>query len=127
MQILPLTGGLGAEIVGADMGCLAVRSDRDALHHVPSSCCRGQTLTPEDHLEFARRWGRSASTFFKALDSHPEIALVVKERDQKGAVGEEWHTDHAYDQEPVTGARSCACNRDHPMVVTRRLLHGSRL
>ena len=42
--------------------------------------------------------------FFKKLDTHPEIAIVLKEKDQKQAIGERWHTDHSYDQVPAMGS-----------------------
>jgi len=38
------------------------------------------------------------------VDGHPEIATVLKEKDQKEAVGEGWHTDHSYDQVPAMGS-----------------------
>ena len=65
----------------------------------------GQDIAPEDHLAFARRFGRiNVNRFFKKLDTHPEIAIVLKEKDQKKAIGERWHTDHSYDQVPAMGS-----------------------
>ena len=103
MQIRPLTGALGAEITGADLrdgDQFAAIRDAFVAHSV--IVIRGQTLTPDDHLAFARRWGAiNVNRFFKRLDSHPEIAIVLKEPDQKGAIGEDWHTDHSYDLQPA--------------------------
>lgn len=66
---------------------------------------RGQNIAPEDHLTFARRFGTiNVNRFFKKLDTHPEIAIVLKEKDQKKAIGERWHTDHSYDQMPAMGS-----------------------
>ncbi len=106
MEILPLTGGLGAEIVGAD---LKDASQFDAIKQAFTDysviTLRGQSISPDDHLQFARRWGDiNVNRFFAALDTHPEVALVVKEPDQTGAIGEEWHTDHAYDEIPAMGS-----------------------
>lgn len=106
MEIRKLTGLFGAEITGTD---LRDPSQFDAIRgaFVEHSVIvlRRQTITPEDHLAFARRFGPiNINRFFKALNSHPEIALVVKEADQTGAIGEEWHTDHAYDDAPATGS-----------------------
>ena len=78
MDIRPLTPTIGAEILGADL------RDPDqfaAIHQafVDHSVIviRNQTLTPEDHLAFARRFGPiNINRFFKALDDHPEIALT---------------------------------------------------
>jgi len=70
-----------------------------------SGTIRKQSITPDDHLAFARQWGEiNVNRFFKAFDTHPEIAIVLKEADQTGAIGEKWHTDHAYDREPALGS-----------------------
>lgn len=106
MQIRRLTGTIGAEILDADL-----RRDDDAAairaafvtHSVV--VIRDQRLTPEDHLAFARRFGPiNVNRFFAAHPEHREIALVLKEPDQTGAIGEEWHTDHAYDSAPAMGS-----------------------
>jgi len=107
MHILPLTGSLGAEITGADI-CNPVQfpalQEAFARHSV--IVIRGQQhASRQDHLAFARRFGTiNVNRFFKPVDGHPEIATVLKEADQKAAVGEGWHTDHSYDQEPAMGS-----------------------
>ncbi|MBQ4827545.1 TauD/TfdA family dioxygenase [Leisingera sp. HS039] len=106
MDILPMTGGLGAEILGAD---IRRREDfsaiRDAFAEYSVIVLRGQTAGPADHLAFARRFGPvNVNRFFKPVEGHPEIATVLKEKDQTEAVGEGWHTDHSYDQEPAMGS-----------------------
>lgn len=66
---------------------------------------RDQDMTPDDHIAFAERWAEiDVNRFFKALDSHPEIALVLKEKDQTTNIGGGWHTDHSYDQVPAMGS-----------------------
>lgn len=106
MDIRPLTGGLGAEIMGAD---IRDPSDLDALKSAFAEhsviVIRDQKITPDDHLAFARQFGDiNVNRFFKALDSHPSIAVVFKDKDHKQAVGESWHTDHSYDQVPALGS-----------------------
>lgn len=103
MQIRPMTGAIGAEIVGAD-----IRKDSDwpgirqAFVDHGVITLRDQKIAPEDHLAFARRWGDiNVNRFFTPLESHPKIAVVLKEPDQASAVGECWHTDHSYDAEPA--------------------------
>ena len=106
MEIVPLTGGLGAEIFGADLrddSQFAAIKAAFITHSVIT--IRAQTLVPDDLLRFGRRWGGiNVNRFFAALDTHPEIAIVLKEADQTGAIGEQWHTDHAYDQAPALGS-----------------------
>ncbi len=106
MKIVPFTGGLGAEILDANLKDDAqFEAIRQAFTDYSVVTLRAQDITPDDHLHFARRWGEiNVNRFFKAHDTHPEIALVVKEADQTGAIGEEWHTDHAYDQIPALGS-----------------------
>ncbi len=106
MDIRPLTGGLGAEIYGAD---IRDGGQFDEIHAAFAEhsviVLRGQSVGPEDHLEFARRFGPiNVNRFFKPVDGHPEIATVLKEKDQEQAVGEGWHTDHSYDQIPAMGS-----------------------
>lgn len=106
MDIRPLTGGLGAEIFGADVRDGAQFTEiHEAFAKYSVIVLRGQNIAPEDHLDFARRFGPiNVNRFFKPVDGHPEIATVLKEKDQKEAVGEGWHTDHSYDQAPAMGS-----------------------
>lgn len=106
MEIKPLTLGIGAEILGAD-----IRRDddfdriRDAFIKHSVIVIRGQDCTPDEHIAFARRFGDiNINRFFKPAEGYPEIATVSKEKDQKEAVGEGWHTDHSYDQVPAMGS-----------------------
>jgi len=97
---------LGAEIFGADV------RDGEQFEEIHAAFAkhsvivlRDQEISPEDHLDFARRFGPiNVNRFFKPVDGHPEIATVLKEKDQKEAVGEGWHTDHSYDQIPAMGS-----------------------
>lgn len=66
---------------------------------------RDQELTPDEHIAFARRWSRiNVNRFFTPVVSHPVIAEVRKEPDQTENIGQEWHTDHSYDQVPAMGS-----------------------
>ena len=106
MDIRPLTGGLGAEIFNADI------SNDNHFEEIKSAfvkyaviILREQNPTPETHLAFARKFGKiNVNRFFKPVDGYPEIATVLKEKDQKQAVGEGWHTDHSYDNVPAMGS-----------------------
>jgi taurine dioxygenase len=103
MEIKPLTGGIGAEIFGADI------SDPNQFGPIMQAftdyaviAIRNQNITPEQQIAFARRFGEiNINRFFAKAPGHEEIALVVKEPDQTKAVGESWHTDHSYDQAPA--------------------------
>ena len=106
MEVLPLTASLGAEIFGADVrDSQQFDATKAAFAQYSVIVLREQNLHPKDHLEFARCFGEiNVNRFFKPLDGYPEIATVLKEKDQKEAVGEGWHTDHSYDQIPAMGS-----------------------
>ncbi|MDG1739091.1 MAG: TauD/TfdA family dioxygenase [Paracoccaceae bacterium] len=106
MEIKPLTGGLGAEIIGADLTDDSSFADiQQAFADHSVIVIRNQEFSPDEHLQFARRFGEiNVNRFFTPLQSHPEIAIVFKDTDQKEAVGEGWHTDHSYDKIPAMGS-----------------------
>lgn len=106
IRIRPLSGVLGAEIDDVDLGeSLSeeqFREIREAFAKYHVICFRDQTLTPEQHLRFAERWGNiNVNRFFKPVEGYPMIAEVAKEPGQTRNIGEDWHTDHSYDQEPA--------------------------
>ena len=66
---------------------------------------RNQDLTPDQHLEFAQRFGRIViNKFFKTTTEFPQIAEVRKEKTQQTNIGGGWHTDHSYDAIPAMGS-----------------------
>src|SRR5205823_2577623 len=108
LEVRKLTGGCGAEVLGVDLKSISNRQWDEvqaafAEHGV--IFFRDQKLTPEQHLEFARRWAPiDVNRFFKAVAGYPEIAEVRKEPEQKTNIGGGWHTDHSYDPEPAMGS-----------------------
>jgi taurine dioxygenase len=109
IDVQPLSGGLGAEILGID---LAVPMAPGAFDEIRRSFAqygviffRDQKLTPEQHIAFAERFGPiNVNRFFTPVDGYPQIAEVRKEPDQQRNIGEVWHTDHSYDQVPALGS-----------------------
>jgi taurine dioxygenase len=84
-------------------------SIRDAFHDHGVLFFRDQNLSPEDHIEFAKRWGEiNINRFFTPLAGYPQIAEVRKEAEQTLNIGGDWHTDHSYDLEPALGSILCA-------------------
>ena len=58
-----------------------------------------QQLTPQDHMEFARRWGKLVRHPYAGLDEYPEIIELVnvgKKRD----INQHWHSDMTYNEAP---------------------------
>ena len=109
MEVRPISGALGAEILGVD---LSAGIDDETFARIRGTflehgviVIRDQDLTPEQHLAAARRFGPiNVNRFFTPVDGHPEVAEVRKEPDQKQNVGGRWHTDHSYDDAPALGS-----------------------
>ncbi len=105
----PLSPVLGAEIGGVN---IATGVDDKQLTEIKQAFSdygviffRDQDITPDQHIEFAERWGQiNVNRFFQAVETHPQIAEVRKESNQKANIGSTWHTDHSYDQIPALGS-----------------------
>ena len=104
----PVSPGCGVEVRGVELAHLS-NSDlsliRDAFHEHGVIFLRDQAFTKDDHLAFARRWGEIViNEHFPELADTPEIAVVIKEADQKTNIGGGWHADHSYDPAPALGS-----------------------
>jgi taurine dioxygenase len=108
VSVTPLPG-VGAEIGGVD---IAAGLTDEALAKVKSAFSehgliffRGQSISEQDHIAFAKCFGDiNINRFFAANPDYPEIAMVSKEPDQTANIGGGWHTDHSYDHEPALGS-----------------------
>ncbi len=109
IQVKPVSTYVGGEISGVDIASGISDEQffdiRQAFVDYGVIFFRDQDITPDQHIEFARRWGEiNVNRFFQHSDSHPLIAEVLKEPDQKINIGASWHTDHSYDQVPAMGS-----------------------
>src|SRR6185436_19637338 len=104
MEIRPLSGALGAELLGVDLAKLdddVVAAIRRAWHEHLVVFFRDQTLTPAQFLAFARRFGEPIEyPFVKGLDEFPEIIPVLKLAHEKINFGGIWHSDTTYLEVP---------------------------
>ena len=107
LQITPL-GGVGAEITGVDLRTVSandLNAIQDAFADHGVIFFRDQSLTEEDHIAFAERFGPiNINRFFAAHPKHPEIAMVAKDVGDTDNIGGGWHTDHSYDEIPALGS-----------------------
>ncbi|RVU83547.1 TauD/TfdA family dioxygenase [Leucothrix sargassi] len=105
LHIKKLSGHVGAEISDvslADLSPETFTAIQSALYEHGVIFFRDQHLTPEQHLAFAKRWGKiDVSRFFKAVEGYPEIAEIRTQPDQKIVVGSGWHTDQSFDPAPA--------------------------
>ena len=109
IRVNPLGGALGAEISGIDLNEEISDEQLTEVRQVFGQYAviffRNQNLSPENEIRFAKRWGEiNTNRFFSSVEGYPQIALVVKEPDQKNNIGGSWHTDHSYDIAPALGS-----------------------
>ena len=109
IRVNPLGGALGAEISGIDLNEAISDEQLTEVRQVFGQYAviffRNQNLSPENEIRFAQRWGEiNTNRFFSSVEGYPQIALVVKEPDQKNNIGGSWHTDHSYDIAPALGS-----------------------
>ena len=101
-------GAVGAFVKGVDLRSFddaALGEMREAFAAHSVLFFRDQTLSEEEHIDLAERWGEiNINRFFATVPDYPQIAQVLKEPDQKINIGGNWHTDHSYDQIPALGS-----------------------
>ena len=108
MQIEPLSPHCGAEISDVQMRDLegdSLEALKQAIYQHGVVVLRGQELTPDDHIAFAKRWGGiDINQYFPLEQEYPEIAIVRKSAHQETNIGGACHTDHSYDEIPARGS-----------------------
>jgi taurine dioxygenase len=104
----PVAGAIGAEVAGIDLSEDLSDEDvgaiRKALLDHLVIFFRGQKLTPDRQLAFARRFGEPvAYPFVKGLDGYPEITPILKREEDRSNFGGVWHSDTVYQKVPPMG------------------------
>jgi taurine dioxygenase len=104
--VRPLTGVVGAEIIGVDLATI----DDESLVEVRRRMCehevvvfRDQTLTPRSQSVFSDRLGPNGEVpFVETMSEFPNVIRVVKEADEGAAFnfGGAWHSDFSFQDEP---------------------------
>ncbi|MCB0997072.1 MAG: TauD/TfdA family dioxygenase [Acidimicrobiales bacterium] len=101
IDVEPLAGALGAIVWGADLDALgdaAFAEIEQAWHDHHVLFFRDQTLSPEGHLAFGRRFGElELHPLTEKLDGYPEITVLHSER---GGRADVWHTDVTFAESP---------------------------
>ena len=62
-------------------------------HHV--LVFRDQTLTPEDQMEFARRWGTLVRHPYAGMADHPDV-IELSNHGKRRDINQHWHSDMSY-------------------------------
>ena len=109
MEIRPLSGALGAEIRGVDLGATlddgTIADVRRALLDHCVIFFRDQEFDAEQHKGFARRFGEIfVHPNYRGMQDDDEIVMVRREPGDQHIVGEEWHADTTMVTQPPMGA-----------------------
>jgi taurine dioxygenase len=111
IEIRPMAGALGADIVGVDLSRplddATFAAIERALREYLVIFFHGQALTPEQHLALTRRFGPICrSPYIKHMEDYPDIIAVLKEADERkiSTFGNAWHSDFSFLEEPPMGS-----------------------
>lgn len=104
-----LAGALGAEIEGVNLARELDNETFDDIHQAfldhQVIFFRDQTLTPDQHKAFGRRFGKlNIHPYVKGMDDHPEIMEIIKEPSEKVNFGGGWHSDMSFLETPSIGS-----------------------
>jgi len=105
LRVRPLTGAIGAEVIGVDLNQLTEaewHAIEMAWYEYLVLFFPGQSLEPASHIAFASRFGvPEVHPFLPKLDSkHPEIVVL----DSEYAVADFWHTDLTFTAAPPSAS-----------------------
>jgi taurine dioxygenase len=109
MEVRPIAGALGAEILGVDLAqplaADRVAAIRAALLEHLVIFFREQTLTPRQLLDFASAFGEPMQyPQLKGLPDFPLVTPVVKLEHERVNFGGVWHSDTTYLECPPMGS-----------------------
>ncbi len=108
LEVRPISGALGAEVSGVDLGRLddaGVAGVRRALLDHGVIFFRDQSFDAEQHKALARRFGDIfVHPNYAGTQADPEVVMIRREPGDTKIVGEDWHTDTTMMAEPPMGA-----------------------
>ena len=105
IEVLPLSGALGAEVRGIKVAAMNEESfqtvNQILLDHAVIYM-RDQQITPDQQLTFARRWNEvHLHPYLRGLREYPEIMEIVREPNDTIGFGDHWHTDQIFTPTPA--------------------------
>ena len=105
IEIRPVSGVMGAEILGPDLSReLAPEmfaKIHGALLDYGAIFFRDQALTHEQQMDFCRRFGPlDVHPIANGLPEHPEVIRVLKPAGESASFGVGWHTDNSFFEQP---------------------------
>lgn len=106
MEIIPIAKSLGAEVIGAqlvNMDLKTFSSIEKAFSRYLVLCFRDQQLGPCDLVNLARKFeGVGETPYLSGLEDYPDVVPIVKEANEKSqhTFGSGWHTDFTFQKKP---------------------------
>ncbi len=104
-ELRPLTGSLGADIVGTDLNTATeeeIKQVQKALDHYHVLAIRDQKLDPASFHKVARRFGPfSGNPIHTPLDGFDDVVRFTRDTEDTGpVVGDLWHMDLPWMEAP---------------------------
>lgn len=104
-SILPITGCLGAEVEGVNLGVeldagIVEELKRGLLDHKVLVFHNQAAFTPDLHAKFAAHFatlGLTVTPFHPSIPGHPEVNVLKTNGTE---ITESWHTDLGFDENP---------------------------
>ena len=106
MEIIPIAKSLGAEVIGAQLVNMDVKTFSEiekAFSRYLVLCFRDQQLGPCDLVNLARKFeGVGETPYLSGLEDYPDVVPIVKEANEKSqhTFGSGWHTDFTFQKKP---------------------------
>ncbi len=109
IEVRPIAGALGAEVLGADLASDLDNEIYDDIHQAFLDhmvlLFRDQPMTVERHLALGRRFGPlHEHPFVEPMKGQPHVLEIVKEPDDFINPGGRWHSDVSFDHSPPLGS-----------------------
>ena len=109
ISVVPIAPAIGAEVSGVDLSAPltdeVMAEIQQAFHKHIALFFRDQTLTPDQQVDFAARFGPVGRyPFAEPVNGNPDVIAIIKEAHQTTNFGGIWHTDTTYLAEPSMGS-----------------------
>jgi len=108
IEARPITSTIGAEVSGVDMAGSLSPEERGQIEKLLLDhlvlVFRGQGITIEDQIAFAKQFGEIAEQPFSPKYGDSPEYIVLEQTSPKGEGADNWHNDNTFMAEPPMGA-----------------------
>lgn len=111
MNLRPLTGGIGMEVVGIDLAQPLSNADaagiQDALYQHCALLFRNQDLPPEAQIRFTELFGPAEPhplNTRRTVEGFPQVLILENRPGKRGARNDYWHSDISHASRPPSAS-----------------------